>query len=73
MSAQKKQRYVNRVARDIDRSAVFIEKRLILLQAIVKEIMRATEGLCWGGAGSRKPTPIPGVGLRGADRKLTHS
>src|SRR5207248_140526 len=43
-SAQKKQRLANRSGRAIDRSAAFIEKRQELLEAIVKDIKRNTEG-----------------------------
>jgi hypothetical protein len=44
-SGRAKQRRANRAARDIDRSAGFIEKRLSLLEAIAKDIARNTDGL----------------------------
>jgi hypothetical protein len=44
-SAKTRQRRANRSAKDIDRSAVFIEKRSDLLQALVKDIVRNAEGL----------------------------
>jgi hypothetical protein len=44
-SGKTKQRRANRSARDIDRSAVFMEKRLDLLQALVKDIVRNSEGV----------------------------
>jgi hypothetical protein len=44
-SAQKKQRLANRSARAIGKSADYLEKRLELLDAIVKDIKRNTEGV----------------------------
>jgi hypothetical protein len=44
-SAKTRQRRANRSAKAIDRSAVFIEKRLELLQALVKDIVRNADGL----------------------------
>jgi hypothetical protein len=44
-SSKARQRRANRSAKDIDRSAVFIEKRLSLLQVLVKDIARNAEGL----------------------------
>jgi len=44
-SGRKKQRLANRSAREIHKSAVFTEKRLELLDAVVKEIRRNTEGV----------------------------
>jgi type III secretory pathway component EscS len=44
-SGKAKQRRANRSAKDIDKSAVFIEKRLDLLQALVKDIVRNSEGV----------------------------
>ena len=44
-SGRMKQRRANRSAKAIDKSAVFIEKRLDLLQALVRDIVRNSEGV----------------------------
>jgi hypothetical protein len=44
-SGKTKQRRANRAAKDIDKSAVFIEKRLDLFEVLVKDIARNAEGL----------------------------
>jgi hypothetical protein len=44
-SAKKRQRRANRSAKAIDKSAVFIEKRVDLLHELVKDIARNAEGL----------------------------
>jgi hypothetical protein len=43
-SGKRKQRLANRAARDIDRSAVYIEKRAALLKALVHDIFRNFQG-----------------------------
>jgi hypothetical protein len=43
--AKRRQKRADRSAKDINRSAVFIEKRLAFLQALVKDITRNAEGL----------------------------